>query len=224
MTRPVGQSLVIEASTSRGSVALVAHNQVIADESVAMRGEHSERLLPAVAQMLERAQVRVADLDMVVCGAGPGSFTSLRIAAAIAKGLVEGGAMRSARPMASVSSLALIVAGVSDRLEPGLYMAAVDALRGERYAALMEVAEDEIRPRGQWRRVAATDLERWADEAAAHVIGPGCPIDAWPRASGITKLWRTVVAVDFASWEPDYGRPAEAEARRLAAATRGSGP
>jgi tRNA threonylcarbamoyladenosine biosynthesis protein TsaB len=223
MTEAVGPSLVIEASTARGSVALVAPDHVLAEESVAMRGEHAERLLPAVAQVLERGDLRVADLSAVVCGTGPGSFTSLRVAAAIAKGLVGGGTMRTARPLASVPSLALIVAGASDHLEPGLYLAAVDALRGERYAALMEVGEGEIRPHGMWRRLAATDLGRWAEEVGAHVIGPGCTIDAWPTASGITRLWPAVVAVDSASWEPDYGRPAEAEARRIAAAARGSG-
>ena len=54
---------------------------------VAMRGEHEERLMPAVAELLSRGKVAVEQLDAVACGAGPGSFTSLRIAASIAKGL-----------------------------------------------------------------------------------------------------------------------------------------
>jgi tRNA threonylcarbamoyladenosine biosynthesis protein TsaB len=223
MPGTVGPSLVIDASTVRGSVALVTHDRLLADETVATRGEHAERLLPAVAQLLDRSDVRLADLSSVVCGTGPGSFTSLRVAAAIAKGLVVGGNMHTARPLASVPSLALIVAGAIDRLEPGLYLASADALRGERYAALMEVADHEVRPIGTWRRLAAIELAPWAEEVGAHVIGPGCTIDAWPKASGVTRLWPAVVSVDPASWEPDYGRLAEAEVRRLAAAPRGTG-
>ena len=223
MTGPVRPSLVIESSTSRGSLALVTPDRVLAQETIAMRGEHAERLLPAIARLLQESGVALADLSAVICGAGPGSFTSLRVAAAIAKGLVEGGTIRSERPLASVSSLALIVAGAADHLQPGLYVAAVDALRGERYAALVELTETEIRPRGNWRRVPAAELTRWADDVAAHVVGPGYTIDAWPKASGVQRLWSAIVAVDPASWEPDYGRPAEAEARRMAAA-RGTSP
>jgi tRNA threonylcarbamoyladenosine biosynthesis protein TsaB len=222
MTGAKGPSLVIEASTSRGSVALVADDRVIVDEAVAMRGEHAERLLPTIAAVLEHHNVRVGDLSTVICGAGPGGFTSLRIAAAIAKGLVEGGTRNREGRLASVPSLALIVAGAVEHLEPGPYVAAADALRGEHYAALFEWAGTEVFAQGAWRRVSATELARWADEEGAHVIGPGRTIDAWPKASGVVRLRGSVEPVDAASWEPDYGRPAEAEMRRRAAAARGA--
>ena len=86
--------LALDASTYRGSVAVIRGTRVVADAATAMRGtsesERGERLMPAVAAVLDRAHVRVADLGAVVCGSGPGSFTSLRIAAAIAKGIADG--------------------------------------------------------------------------------------------------------------------------------------
>ena len=73
-------------------------------------------------------------LDRVVCGSGPGSFTSLRIAGGIAKGLSAGADV----PLYAVPSLALIVGGAS--LPVGRYLAVLDALRGECYVALYHVS------------------------------------------------------------------------------------
>ena len=101
-----------------------------------MRGELEERLMPAVVATLGEAGCSVRDVTRVICGAGPGSFTSLRIAGAIAKGIVMGNGER-VDGLFAVSSLALIVAARSDHLEPGRWLALLDAMRRERYAALL---------------------------------------------------------------------------------------
>src|SRR5689334_9644524 len=111
-------SLAIEASTYVGTVAVIRDGNVVAERETAMRGEHEERLMPAVADALGSAGVAPNAIDRVVCGAGPGSFTSLRIAAAIAKGL----ALSSGASLYPVSSLFLIVAGVRPPLAPGRYV------------------------------------------------------------------------------------------------------
>src|ERR1019366_10357913 len=111
---------------------------LVAEGEAVMRGEQEERLMPAVVSTLGEAGCSVRDVTRVICGAGPGSFTSLRIAGAIAKGIVMGGGAR-VDGLFAVSSLALIVAGLSDQLEPGRWLALLDAMRGERYAALYEV-------------------------------------------------------------------------------------
>lgn len=208
-----------------------------------MRGEHEERMMPALARVLQAAGLGVPEVGRMVCGAGPGSFTSLRIAAAIAKGLVTARAARRL-PLGSVSSLLLIVAGAADRLDPGSYVATLDALRGERYARLITIAArgngpsavtrtageprhraranaapPQIRAVGGWRRLSDAELADWAREAGATVIGPGCPVDAWPDAGGVVRIWDAVMDVDPVSWEPDYGRLAEAQVRLAARAS-----
>jgi len=186
--------------------------------------------MPAVAQVLEASGVGVADLERVVCGAGPGSFTSLRIAAAIAKGLTSAGVMTNRRPLASVSSLLLIVATAADRLGVGRYLAMVDALRGECYAALVELAAPAdgaslgVQPLAAWRRVPEVEAAQWARDAGAMIVGPGRAIDAWPEAWGVTRLWPLVVEADPTSWEPEYGRLAEAQVRRNIANSARDGP
>jgi tRNA threonylcarbamoyladenosine biosynthesis protein TsaB len=234
-----GRALVLEASTYRGTVALIVDDAVRASEQVAMRGMHEERLMPAVAHVLAAAGTSIDALDRVVCGAGPGSFTSLRIAAAIAKGLATGresagsGVGRHATPhgprLACVSSLVLIVASGVEQLESGAYIAALDALRGDRYGMLVSVVRDvrkeggandgrvRVDGSGGWRRLSVADLERWADETGATIVGPGYDRDVWPDAAGARWVREWIEDVDPVSWEPEYGRLAEAEVRRAAA-------
>ena len=131
-------TLALDASTQVGTVAVLRDRALVAEGEAVMRGEWEERLMPAVAATLGEAGCSVRDVTRVICGAGPGSFTSLRIAGAIAKGIVMGNGER-VDGLFAVSSLALIVAGRSAHLEPGRWLALLDAMRGERYAALYEV-------------------------------------------------------------------------------------
>ena len=124
----------IDASMSVGDVAVLEDGRLLTERRVAMKDARHERLMPAVAEALEDAKRTVRDVDRIVCGAGPGSFTSLRIAGGIAKGLAAG----AVRPLWAVPSLALIVAGAE--LPMGKYLAALDALRGELYVALYHVS------------------------------------------------------------------------------------
>jgi tRNA threonylcarbamoyladenosine biosynthesis protein TsaB len=218
-------TLVLEASTYRASVALIGSGAVVAERDVATGRSEHEHLMPAVAAVLEEAGIGVSSLARVVCGAGPGSFTSLRIAAALGKGLASG--TRGPR-LAALPSLPLIVAGAAERLAAGLYLASIDALRGERHAALVMLergggargAGDGMRvvPGGDARRLPEHAASEWAQQSGATMIGPGCAIEAWPVARGALLLWDAIQDVDLESWEPDYGRLAEAEVRRAALA------
>src|ERR1041385_5784484 len=80
-------TLALDAATYVGTVAVLRDGDVVAARETAMRGRDVERLMPAVADALDAATVRATEIGRIVCGEGPGSFTSLRIAASIAKGL-----------------------------------------------------------------------------------------------------------------------------------------
>ncbi|MDB4884750.1 MAG: peptidase family protein [Gemmatimonadetes bacterium] len=210
-------ALVIEASTYVGSVALVDGARVLAERTVAMRGREHEALMPAVAEVLAEAGIAAAALDRVVCGAGPGAFTSLRIAGGIAKGI----ALAVNCPLVPVSSLGLLVA--ARPLDAGRYLAAVDAMRGEHYAQPWEVAADgRISSAGPVALVRSDALADAGASIGAVVIGPGQPggraVD--PHAHGaarLTNLLDAGEAADLASWEPAYGRLAEAQVKWEAA-------
>ena len=79
--------LAFESSGKAASVALLKDG-AIADEIFQQSGvTHSETLLPMAAEMLERNGIKVADLDLIACAYGPGSFTGIRIGVATVKGL-----------------------------------------------------------------------------------------------------------------------------------------
>jgi tRNA threonylcarbamoyladenosine biosynthesis protein TsaB len=207
-------TLAIDASTYAGDLAVLDEGRVLSERDVAMKGADRERLMPAVADALAQANLGVADVDRVVCGAGPGSFTSLRIAGGIAKGIASGRGI----PLYAVPSMALLIGGANVRA--GRYLAAIDALRGEFYIALYDVEADarvsEIEPA---RLVPADDVERVATELGAKIVGPSAftnSVVATPRARGVARVEALVQSrgpVDTGSWEPSYGRLAEAQVR-----------
>ena len=213
-------TLALDAATYTGAVALVQGSRVMAEREVAMRGEKEERLMPAVEQLLKDAALEPAELEQVACGGGPGSFTSLRIAASIAKGIAAGRAI----PLFTAPSLLLMVAGSEAAAAPGRYLAVLDALRGDAYVAGYQVTTLAERDNGspEVLDIAPPSLlpydgvDALARSLDARRIGPREEIAAIPRAAGFARLatWLELRdPVDIAAWEPDYGRLAEAQVR-----------
>jgi tRNA threonylcarbamoyladenosine biosynthesis protein TsaB len=214
-----GLVLALDASTYTASVALVDGEAVVRERTVAMRDPQHERLMPAVADILGARGM--GDVQGIVCGAGPGSFTSLRIAASLAKGL----AVASGKPLFAVSSLALLIGGVGGGPPEGRWIALLDAMRGESFAQAFEVTGmGEISEASGVRVVRDEEVAAFARTMQARTAGRGRDIDATPHARGIARLsgYRALASpVDLASWEPDYGRLAEAQVRWEAAHGRG---
>ena len=204
-----GLTLALDGSTYAGSAAVIRDTTLLAsrelsDMAMPGRGGREENFLPMVASCLADAGVGVVDLDRVVCGSGPGSFTSLRIAASIAKGIAVG----AGRPLFAVPSLMLLVADV----KPGRYLATLGAMRGEVFAGHFEVTTE-----GRADELSAvTILGENAVVAEAERLGAKALSATVPHARGVSRLLPTVLATgecDIAIWEPTYGRLAEAQVR-----------
>ena len=217
-------TLALEGATYDGSVALLAGSSVIAERTIRPEGgdpssrRSGEQLMPAVAECLAEGGVKRNQIARIVCGAGPGSFTSLRVAASVAKGLAVGHGVE----LYAVSSLLLTVTGAQPALAPGDYLSVLNAMRGELFAA--RVLVDSSGVGSQTAPAMIIDAEQLAElverERAVTVIGPGQGRDATPHARGVAPILASIVEsgpVDLASWEPDYGRLAEAQVRWEAA-------
>jgi tRNA threonylcarbamoyladenosine biosynthesis protein TsaB len=98
---------------------------------------HATELMPAVAEVMERAGAGWGDLDAIAVGTGPGTFTGLRIGIATARALATAAEL----PLRRVSSLAALALGIDAPLRLPL----IDARRGELFAALFE-GERELWP------------------------------------------------------------------------------
>src|SRR5260221_9615517 len=83
------QILAFDASTEVCAVTL-GDGARWAERTEHAGQRHSELLLPMIRSLLAEAHLVLADLDGIAFGAGPGSFTGLRIACGVAQGLAFG--------------------------------------------------------------------------------------------------------------------------------------
>lgn len=95
--------LAIDTSTTDASIALSVNGQVWQESHQAER-LHAQVILPAIERLFKQADCSLPQLDGIAFGRGPGSFTGLRIACSVAKGL----AYPHHLPLYPVSSLAAI--------------------------------------------------------------------------------------------------------------------
>jgi tRNA threonylcarbamoyladenosine biosynthesis protein TsaB len=214
-------SLVIDASTYVGTAAVFDDTRVLAEGDAAMRGATEERLMPLVADVMRNAGVSIGrEVDRIVCGGGPGSFTSLRIAASIAKGLSLG----AGRPLVAVPSLALMLA--SSAAAPGRYVCTLNALRGEWYAAAYDRdAAGAVTSHGTVAVLDPAGVAAYAATVGATVIGELAGDDRRPHARGAFACAATFDGpLDVATWSPIYGRLAEAQVKWEAQHGRPLGP
>jgi tRNA threonylcarbamoyladenosine biosynthesis protein TsaB len=213
--------VAIETATDHGSIAVGDGAELVGEVLIGGRSRHAESLLPALEFLLRTSGLDRSDIGGVVAGAGPGSFTGVRVAAATARGLAQGLGV----PLHAWSSLAALA--VASALT-GPVCALFDARRGEVYAACYDVHGGDIR---------ATLLAPVAAPVAAvlaelrgvhpHFVGEGAvryagelgiepPALLLPRAAALLQL----VAADAAGagrvrdgggWEPEYLRASGAE-------------
>jgi tRNA threonylcarbamoyladenosine biosynthesis protein TsaB len=218
--------LALESATARISCALLRGDTPVAETDAPPELPAAESLLPTVDRLLAQAGVREGDVEAYAVSVGPGSFTSLRIGIATAKGLAFG----TGRPVAPVSTLAALARAAGRPAER--VVALLDARRGELYAASWthggERADPAV-PQGLYAPAAL--LERLPErcvlvgEGVALLeglsLGPGVervpPPRAEPHARHVgalgVRLLERGEAVQAAALLPDYGRAAEAEVR-----------
>jgi tRNA threonylcarbamoyladenosine biosynthesis protein TsaB len=127
------QILAIDACTELCAVALGdgthwRHRTELAGQ------RHSELLLPAIEGLLRDAGMTLAQLDGIAFGAGPGSFTGLRIACGVAQGLALG----SGLPVIGISTLEAMAEAAWQSDGASRVIAALDARMQEVYVAAYE--------------------------------------------------------------------------------------
>jgi len=123
--------LSIETATRVMSVAVLEGETLLAEISTFDQRVHSERLLPAVDQLLRIAGLSLEEIEAFAVSIGPGSFTGLRIGLATLKGLAFGSG-RSAVAVPTLAALTVAAAGAA-----GPVAALLDARRDEVYAACL---------------------------------------------------------------------------------------
>ena len=208
--------LAVDTATLHAGAALWRDGRVVAERQRTVT-THSEALLAMIDEVFVDGSLAPADLDAVACGAGPGSFTGLRIGLATCKGLCF--ALR--KPIVMISSLAALAARAPD----GRVCATLDAFKGEVYAGFFDVRAGVPTRDGQERVLAPATLLPALDGIDA-VVGSGAlkyrelaarllDEEAGPRPADVARLAAERVARgefdDLSTAAPAYIRPSEAE-------------
>jgi tRNA threonylcarbamoyladenosine biosynthesis protein TsaB len=187
--------LALETSTELGSCALWIDGQ-ITEKLCPVGRSHSETLLPLVRELLNDAGLRVADLDAIAFGAGPGAFTGLRVACGAAQGL----AVAADLPLVQVTSLeTMAMASGQEKL-----ISLLDARMGEVYAGTYQRCADGYALIGEIRVLAPLAVPLPEDgnwlacgnapaaypELAARLAAAGITVlpDVLPRAADVARL------------------------------------
>jgi tRNA threonylcarbamoyladenosine biosynthesis protein TsaB len=134
--------LAFETATEACSVALWLDGEVRERFEIAPR-RHAELSLPWAEQLLADAGIAKSQLDAIAVGRGPGAFTGVRLAVALAQGI----ALALDRPVVPVSTLAALAMQARALRSPGngpvRVLAAIDARMGEVYAGRFELRGDD---------------------------------------------------------------------------------
>jgi len=227
----MGFLLAIETATTTARVAIMNELGARRAAREATADRHSSNLLRLCDEALRESGTTPAALSAVACGAGPGSFTGLRVGLAVAKGL----ALASSTPFVLVSSLRALALDVLDAAGTGdtIAGACIDAGKGQVYVAffrahgpdLVEPLTDEWlvepgevvarAPAGGRLIVSGNGAARYAaviDGALSARGGDAARIEvAGPSAESVARLASLRLARgdrdDLATAVPSYGRP-----------------
>lgn len=182
--------LAIETSTDTLSVALGsgAPGGALWQHSGPGGAQASATLLPLVRDLLDQAGWSLASLDAVVFGRGPGSFTGLRTACAVAQGLAYG-ARREGIPVLPVDTLLALAEEARHALEqrgesfPGTVVALLDARMNELYVAPYACGAEGLRALAPARLCAPADLATYIEgvlPTGASPVLAGNALQAYP--------------------------------------------
>lgn len=202
--------IILGLDTTGGhcTAALVKSETCLAQKSENIGRGHAERLAPMVAEILEEAYVKPADISRVAVCTGPGSFTGLRVALAFAKGF----ALPHNIPVLGLSALEVMAAQIDPHKEKRV-VSVMDVRRGQlcwgaydRRVKIQAPITQNIDTAKE--AIAAIGYDRLAGDGA-HLIKEASPIE---HVSGPALAWLSQ------SRDPDayppvplYSRPPDAK-------------
>jgi len=131
--------LAIETSVPTARVAVLDGDGTPRARAEKTAARHSSNLLRLCDEVLSTAGLKLADLGAIACGAGPGSFTGLRVGLAVAKGL----ALPTNIPLVLVSSLEALARDLDAPTSASLVVPCLDAGKDQVYARLFGAATSE---------------------------------------------------------------------------------
>lgn len=214
--------LGIDTSHTPLAVAVVKDDQVLAEYKSSLKITHSIGTMPAIEELLKKADIKPNEIDAIAVANGPGSYTGVRIGVTIGKTL----AWTLNIPIVSVSSLQVLAGNAP--FFPGVVCAIMDARRGNVFAGIytngevvkeshMSLAEllatvDEM---GQPVLFVGSDVSiHWEQiqEVLGDKVQSANAAFSLPSAAVLIELAKKIEPTGVHATVPEYLRVTEAEA------------
>jgi len=198
--------LAVETTHEYGSLALLRGEELLEEVSLHAPTGFAHVLYRHLADLLERHQLKIADIDLFTAASGPGSFTGVRVGLACVKGLAEA----LGKPAVGISNLQAVASfGTAALRAP-----AMDARRGEIYGAVYDaegrlVEPEMVGPLTAW----LTTLPDSAEIVTSDVQIVDRIVRRAPRelAAAIARLAAHATPQDPAALDANYVRRSDAE-------------
>lgn len=152
-----GPTLALDTALSACSAALFSNGDVVAERYAEPGKGHAELLMSQIEGVLADASMTFTDIARVGVTVGPGSFSGVRIALSVARGM----ALVTGIPVIGITTLEALAAGVPAN-DDATITAAIDARRGEIYVQSFAL---DMTPLDQ--------AAAMSPDAAADALGPG---------------------------------------------------
>ncbi len=126
----------IESSSIAASCAISEDKHLLGEFTLNHKLTHSEKLMPLIESLMTSLDVKIKDIDLIAVDEGPGSYTGLRIGAAIAKGL----AYNNDIPLVNISSTEALASNIK---KVDIPIAVLIDARGERVFNCVFIRKDD---------------------------------------------------------------------------------
>jgi tRNA threonylcarbamoyladenosine biosynthesis protein TsaB len=192
MMMPLGfipRILAFDTSTVRGSVALLEGPEMRAELRLRSVETHSKQLLHSIDFLLDRAGWKLADLNVVAVGNGPGSFTGIRIGISTALGIAHGLGI-SFVEISGLDALAHQAAHLRGRI--GVVL---DAHRSQAFYAEYNAEKGRIRSIQKSVLIDISALEHKLRDRHLYLVGD-TGICKFAGSKAQTTLWPRIVSAD----------------------------
>lgn len=125
-------TLILDSSTATLYVAVIKDNFVF-EKYISGRNDHAKNIVNCIDLLLKDAKLRVDDLNRIIVGYGPGSYTGVRMAVTVGKMM----AVFKKIQLYTISTLKLMASGYF-----GVVKASIDARRGNAFSAIFDMNND----------------------------------------------------------------------------------
>lgn len=206
MPKPL-KFLALDTSTDRLSIA-VTDGARVWQHSGPGGAQASTTLIPAILALLAESGMALGELDAIAFGRGPGSFTGLRTACAVAQGLAFGANHGAGIPVMPIDTLMAVAEearfqrfGAADAPAPFTITALLDARMDEMYVQSYEfnsglcrsvkdcslIRPENLVPGAAARLLAGNVFGVYAGRLPAELAGLEC-VEAYPTATALLRL------------------------------------